>query len=185
LYLPVLIWYLFDMRYASAPSSPGSIPRKVGPPSPLGASSIPGAADRSIRRTARQRPLITPALIAADPEHYPITHPYVRRFWVSLLGPGAVADLCRLAAAARRGRPLKLPTHIDELARCGLVERSSPGRVGVADRIRGLHPHEVRRLPPPLRLEHRRLRSSHPAWDDVTGGAKPMGRRTVGAIGGI
>lgn len=116
---------------------------------------MPDATDRSIRRTARARPLLVPDLLIGDPEGYPATHPYVRRFWIPLLGPGAVADLCRLAAAARRGRPLKLPVHLEVLARRGLVTRHDGG-IGVVDRVRPLRPLEVRRLPPALRLEHRR-----------------------------
>jgi hypothetical protein len=33
-----------------------------------------------------------------DTAGYAMTHAYVRRYWVAALGPGAVADLLRLAA---------------------------------------------------------------------------------------
>ncbi len=98
-----------------------------------------------------------PELTAGDPSGYPVTHGYVRRFWIPILGPGAVADLCRLAAAARSGRPLKLPVHVTALARHGLVVHPTRRTIAVVDRVRPLTATEIHRLPPPLRTEHRRL----------------------------
>jgi hypothetical protein len=46
---------------------------------------------------------------------------YVRRFWTAVIGPGAVADLLRLMAAAEKGYPLKRPVYLSELARFGLA----------------------------------------------------------------
>ncbi len=48
-------------------------------------------------------------------------HPLVRKFWTPILGPGATADLLRLATAARRGRLLPRPVHLTLLAQHGLV----------------------------------------------------------------
>jgi hypothetical protein len=78
----------------------------------------------------------------------------VLRFWTSAVGPGAVADLLRLMTAARRGRSLRQPLHVAELARAGLV-RFSDGRLWVRDTVPVLSPHQVQRLPPALRGEHR------------------------------
>ena len=101
--------------------------------------------------------MIRPRLLDGSSDGFPPAHPYVRRFWIPLLGPGAVADFCRLAAAARSGRPLKLPLHVDALARRGLVVHDRHGGLGVAPSVRPLRPAEVRRLPPSLRTEHRRF----------------------------
>ncbi len=146
------------MRYASAPSSSGSIPRKVGPPSPVGTSSVPDTTDRRLRRTALERPVVVPVPLEGVAPGYAPTDAYVRRFWIPILGPGAVADLCRLAAAATSGRPLKLPVHVGALARRGLVTRTEDGGIAVATTVRPLSPLEVKRLPPSLRLEHTRHR---------------------------
>lgn len=101
--------------------------------------------------------MVLPTLLGYPADGFPATHPYVRRFWIPLLGPGAVADFCRLAAAARSGRPLKLPIHLDALARRGLVVHHRRGGLGVAPSVRPLRPPEVRRLPPSLRTEHQRF----------------------------
>jgi len=87
---------------------------------------------------------------------YPPHHPYVRRYWTAVLGPGAVADLLRLITAARRGCSLREPLHLAELARAGLV-RFEPGRVWVRDTVPPLSPPNLRRLPPALRGEQQRI----------------------------
>ena len=82
-----------------------------------------------------------------------MTDRYVRRFWTAALGPGAVADLLRLAAAADGGRSLPRPVHLDSLVRNGLV--SGAGHVVVVPERVPLLPHRlVRALPPALRREH-------------------------------
>jgi hypothetical protein len=47
--------------------------------------------------------------------------PYVRRFWVAALGPGAVAELLRLVRAAAKGEEVRLPRHLPQLLRANLV----------------------------------------------------------------
>ncbi len=124
-------------------SSAAERPRRPSPPSPA----------------VRQRPWVAPHLWH-DPLAelgYPPTHPYVRRYWTAAIGPGAVADLLRLAVAAGRGRALPRPLHLGELARHDLV-RVWEGRLLVRATIPPLPADHVGRLPPALREEHRRLR---------------------------
>ncbi len=114
------------------------------------------------RPTVQQRPWVAPDLWH-DPLAelgYPPTDPYVRRFWTAAIGPGAVADLLRLAVAASRGRALPRPLHLDQLARHDLV-RQRDGRLFVRATIPPLPASHTRRLPPSLREEHRRLRWHH------------------------
>lgn len=87
---------------------------------------------------------------------YPLHHPYVRRFWTAVLGPGAVAALLRLAAAAHRGTEVPRPPQIDVLAREGLVLECD-GQLFVRPKVPRLAPHHVKRMPPALRIEHSRL----------------------------
>jgi hypothetical protein len=81
----------------------------------------------------------------------------VRRFWTSAIGPGAVADLLRLAVAARRDRSLPLPVHLHVLIREGLA-RCSNGLLLVRPTVPPLSVTHVLRLPPALRREHARYR---------------------------
>jgi hypothetical protein len=106
----------------------------------------------------QRRPLVAPLLWTDHLEisGYRPDHPYVRRYWTAVLGPGAVADLLRLITAARRGRSLPEPLHLAELARAGLV-RFEPGRVWVRETVPPLSPRHLRRLPPALRGEHQRM----------------------------
>ncbi|MEZ5176518.1 MAG: hypothetical protein R2823_09985 [Acidimicrobiia bacterium] len=98
------------------------------------------------------RPLVRPVTEIGDPSWYPLTDPYVRRYWVAVLGPGAVADLLRLAAAAQRGRPLPLPVYLPSLLRERLV-RITSGRISVPDRIPPIPAPLAARLAPALRRE--------------------------------
>jgi hypothetical protein len=148
------MWYFFAMHHASAPSTLDPTHGKVGPPCPDEPSPGSGATDRSLRPTVIVRPTITPRLLPGTANGFPVTHPYVRRFWIPILGPGAVADLCRLATAAQRGRPLRRPVHLVELAHRGLVAFGARGEVSVAATVRPLTRQEILRLPPRLRLEH-------------------------------
>ena len=120
---------------------------------------LPGATSGDpLRPTATQRPLVV-AVLDDSHEGFPTTHPYVRNFWLPLVGPGAVADLLRLTAAAQRGRPLKRPENLAILFREGLARPIGPGTVAVGDHVPGLAPAQVRRLHPSLRRAHQR----HPA----------------------
>jgi hypothetical protein len=79
--------------------------------------------------------------------------PYVRRFWVAALGPGAVAELLRLVSAAGKGEQVRLPRHLPQLMRAGLVEVVD-GTLAVVERI-PLVPPEMRwRFPPDVAAQH-------------------------------
>ena len=80
--------------------------------------------------------------------------PYVRRFWTAAIGPGAVADLMRLAVAAERGRSLPRPEAIGVLVREDLA-RWVEGRLFVRTTIPPLSAAQERRLSPGLKREHR------------------------------
>ncbi|HHC07652.1 MAG TPA: hypothetical protein ENK55_02915 [Actinobacteria bacterium] len=99
------------------------------------------------------RPVVTPVLLPDPRPGYRLDDPYVRRFWVAALGPGAVADLLRLAAAARRGRSLLRPVHLPLLLEHDLARRIG-GRIGVRPTVPPLAEHHLRRLHPALRREH-------------------------------
>jgi hypothetical protein len=126
---------------------------------PIGAVPPPGVAEPylRLRRTVFDRPRIVPEVWDA-PGDYPWSHPYVRRYWTPVLGPGAVADLLRLATAATRGRSLPRPVHLEELARTGLVRQ-----IGLAVVVRTSIPAVPtplrRRLPPMLQRELDDLRN--------------------------
>jgi hypothetical protein len=81
------------------------------------------------------------------------TDSYVRRYWIPIIGPGAVADLLRLTAAAHSGRSLPEPTHLPSLLRARLVRRDAD-TVFVPDKVRPLDHNLVKRLPPSLRRTH-------------------------------
>ena len=157
------------MHNASAPSVPGTASHAVRPPSREASIAPPGTVDSSQprirsdsvapRATARLRPVVTVGHLDPPVGGVEATDEYVRRFWIPLLGPGAVADLLRLTAAARSGRPLKLPVHTSLLARHGLVRRVRQDRLAVAPLVPMLSPGHVRRLPPRIRRDHQaRLR---------------------------
>ncbi len=114
----------------------------------------PGAAASPVRRTARQRAIITPLpWESTGMVTYPPDHPYVRRYWTATIGPGAVADLRRLATAAQRGRSLRRPTHLHVLVRANLVHTDG-NHVFVRTKIPQLSALHVRLLPPELRRAH-------------------------------
>jgi len=138
-------------------ATPGSFPDDRPP---IGTVPHPGVAEPfdRIRPTVHDRPLIHPVVWAVgDGSDFPLDHPYVRRYWVPVLGPGAIADLLRLATAAARGRPLPRPRHLADLGRAGLV-RTDSGATGaevvmVRTGIPPVHAGWRRRLPPRLRRE--------------------------------
>jgi hypothetical protein len=120
---------------------------------PIGAVPPPGVAEpyTRLRRTVYHRPWFVP-VVWGLPGDYPAAHPYVRRYWTPILGPGAVADLLRLATAATRGRPLPRPVHLAELARIGFV-RESAAAVSVRTMIPSVPTGLRRRLPLMLQRE--------------------------------
>lgn len=137
-----------------AAPAPGSVHRDARPPVQVDFAPIPDA-EGCLRPSATIRPSIKPELLD-DPLGtigYPPDDPYVRRFWVAVMGPGAVADLLRLMKAAAERRPIRRPHHLAELAREDLV-RFRAGRVLVRRTVPPLGAPQVRRLPPGLRAEH-------------------------------
>ena len=138
-------------------AAPGTLRRDARPPVSPEAAPVPGAAEVTrIRPTAIPRPYIRPRLTPANghPGHAP-DDPMVRRYWSALVGPGAVADLLRLTAAARRGRRLRRPLHLPSLLREGLVHRDGEA-ILVPERVPHLDEGQQRRLHPSLRAEYRR-----------------------------
>jgi hypothetical protein len=77
------------------------------------------------------------------------------------MGPGAVADLLRLATAAARDRSLPRPVYLPTLMREGLARRNGDV-LAVRTFVPLLVPGQVERLPPALRREHARWRWEHP-----------------------
>jgi hypothetical protein len=139
-------------RPSKNPTTPGTSTRQVRPPFDGQRMPLPGVSEASIiRRTAHVRERIKPILIPSV-DGYEATHPYVRRYWVAALGPGAVADLLRLAAAAQSGRSLRTPTHLPALLSEGLIIRYGD-RFGVRSLIPPLPRTLVARLPSPLQGE--------------------------------
>ncbi len=143
------------MKTTNLPPTPGTGPCQVRPPSHGVRAPIPGVAEPPIRRTAVARSEVAPVLARATRGGYTPTHDYVRRFWIAVLGPGAVADLLRLTAAAHSGRSLKEPTHLSTLLAAGLVSHNQ-GALTVPDTVPPLPARLVRRLPPALRRAHAR-----------------------------
>lgn len=100
--------------------------------------------------------MVTPVFMPGDSAGYPPTDPYVRRFWIPIVGPGAVADILRLTAAAQSGRPLRFPLYLPTLITEGLVARSEDAGLAVRRTVPRLNPVQTKRLPPSLRLLHQR-----------------------------
>lgn len=111
-----------------------------------------GHAGARLRPSARIRPTVPVHLIETDHPVDP-ADPYVRRFWVAALGPGAVAELLRLVNAAGKGEDVRLPRYLPHLLKAGLVSVVD-GSMAVVDRI-PIVPAELRwRFPPDIAAEH-------------------------------
>ncbi len=136
-------------------AAPENTTTTTQPSSVVGSAPHSGAAASLPRVTARQRAIIKPIPWDWEDEleAYSPTHPYVRLYWTATIGPGAVADLLRLATAATRGRSLRRPTHLHVLVRVGLVHTHN-GHVFVRTRIPPLNDLQVRLLAPDLRRQH-------------------------------
>ena len=113
------------------------------------------------------RPVIEPRLWLDHHAQigFPGHHGYVRRFWTAVIGPGAVADLLRLAVAARRDRSLPKPIYLPVLIRENLA-RQDAGTVYVRPTVPPLAADQVRRLAPALRREHAAYRLQSTAGAD-------------------
>jgi hypothetical protein len=115
-------------------------------------NSAAGHAGARLRPTARIRPTVPVHLINCDEGIAP-ADPYVRKFWVAALGPGAVAELLRLVSAAGKGEDVRLPRYLPHLLRAGLVTIQN-GSLAVKERIPPV-PVEMRwRFPPDLAAQH-------------------------------
>ena len=121
----------------------------------MDAAPAPGTV-AAYRPTVVPRPWIQVATRPGLAEGHHPTDAAVRRYWTALLGPGAVADLLRLVAAAGKGRRIREPLHLAVLAAEGLVHRA-PGLVLVAPLIPHLDETHIARLRPALRAEYRAL----------------------------
>ncbi|MEE8485421.1 MAG: hypothetical protein V3S38_02550 [Acidimicrobiia bacterium] len=142
------------MEFNKPPQTPGIDLRQDRPPCTGDSTSTPGVSELSdIRRTAVQRRSINPRIESGESEGVAATHAYVRRYWIPIIGPGAVADLLRLTAAAQSGRSLPEPIHLPSLLRAGLARRESD-TVIVPTTVRPLDSALIRRLPPSLRRSH-------------------------------
>ena len=154
---------------AQLPAGSGDLPptddrppiatREPAPP-PDAAGPLPY---EPIRPTVWPRPTVAPQVW--DDAHaalgYPLDHPYVRRYWVPVIGPGAVADLLRLAVAADRGRSLPRPVHLPPLVRDELAMIDTD-EVYVRCRIPPLSIAQGKRLPTRLRRDHAQERLASP-----------------------
>lgn len=137
------------MRYAA----PGTVRLDDRPPVAADIAPSPGAV---CRIPAQQRHQISPRLLPAEPRlGLDPSHPYVRTYWTAAVGPGAVADLLRLIAAARRKETIPHPLYLPVLCREGLVHHA-----GRSVWVRGLVPplrrRRLSRLSPTLRRNHGR-----------------------------
>ncbi len=115
-------------------------------------NSAVGHAGAPVRPTALVRPTIGVKLTPADHGFEP-SDPYIRRFWVAALGPGAVAELLRLVSAAGRGEDVRLPRYLPHLLRAGLVTIEE-GTLAVSERIPPVPVGMRWRFPPDLAAEH-------------------------------
>ncbi|NND13882.1 MAG: hypothetical protein HKO10_07950 [Acidimicrobiia bacterium] len=90
---------------------------------PAGGGHVrPPMEDAGVPRPTVRRRRTVRAVIWDDPSPgFSAQDDYVRRFWTAVIGPGAVADLLRLMAAAGTDRELKRPVFLAELARVGLA----------------------------------------------------------------
>ena len=154
LHVLMVICSKVGLTLTQIPQAPGSGPHQVCPPCSEAQTSLPGVAEsKTIRRTAVQRRSISPTIEAGSSSGWASTHAYVRRYWIPIIGPGAVADLLRLTAAAHSGRSLPEPTHVSSLLKAGLIRREHDTIV-VPDTVRSLDEKLVKRLPTPLRRTH-------------------------------
>jgi hypothetical protein len=148
------LWYLCAMTTselaARLSAAPGTTRRDVRPPIEMSAAPCPGAAAAPLRRTALLRRIVTPHVWDDTHAGHELTDPDARRRWCALIGPGAVADLLRLATAATRGRPLPRPVNLETLARHGLVA-SDGSRLLVRATYPPVPRSRTRRLHPALR----------------------------------
>ncbi len=121
----------------------------------MDAAPAPGTV-AAYRPTVVPRPWVRVEFHPTPPVGHHPTEAAVRRFWTALVGPGAVADLLRLIAAAGSGRRLREPLHLAVLTAEGLAHPA--GDVVVVPRlVPYLDATRIARLRPGLRAEYRLL----------------------------
>ena len=136
-------------------STPGTLHRDARPPISVDAAPVPGVEGTPVRITSVPRPWIRPRLLHTGRAGHSPDDPVVRRFWTALVGPGAVADLLRLTAAAHHERIIRRPIHLPVLLREGLVERDGD-EILAHPRVPTMAPCHLHRLRPSLRAEYLR-----------------------------
>ena len=135
------------MRFAA----PGTVRVDDCPPVATDIAPSPGAA---VRIPGQRRCRISPRLWPdASVAGFEPSHPYVRTFWTAAIGPGAVAELLRVIAAARRQWSIPHPLFLPVLCREGLVHYAG-GTVWVRDLVPPLGLRQLSLLPPALRQRH-------------------------------
>ena len=72
---------------------------------------------------------------------------------MAALGPGAVAELLRLVSAAGKGEEVRLPRHLPQLLKAGLVTVVD-GTLAVRQRIPPVPPEMRWRFPPDVAAQH-------------------------------
>lgn len=150
------------MTALHTPSAAARVPSDERPPIEAVPTRAAVEPFQRIRRTSHERIPIVPRVWVADAlPGYPVEHPSVRRFWTPILGPGATADLLRLATAARRGRSLPRPLHLATLGRHDMV-RQDGAIVRVRIQIPDVPRHLEQLLPAFLRRELRARRRHEP-----------------------
>lgn len=120
--------------------------RNSTPPS----ETAPGA---DLVPTVRIRQAVRAKTIAGPPDGMRADSLYVRRFWVAVIGPGAVSDLLRCIRAAKTKRGVLHPLYLHVLVQTGLAAFDGT-TVTVPNPVPLVPPHLVRRMPPRLRREH-------------------------------
>ena len=141
------------MEYA-VPDEADARPPSASNPASNAASNAAPNSGTALRPTVVPRGELTPTTRDC-PDGVTPTDPYVLKFWTAALGPGAVADLLRLVAAARHSEPIRRPLYLAALVREELAGFDEKGNVWVKGRIPFLTTRLLRRLPPGLRAEHR------------------------------
>ncbi len=113
------------------------------------------------------RPFVRPFAIPITAGFAP-SHEYVRRYWVAAIGAGAVEDLLRLSAAAKRGQAVPRPLFMQTLMTEGLAVFWRD-QVGIPCPIPPLGSRAADRLSPSLASEHRRFIMQWPEGSGMTG----------------
>lgn len=137
------------MRFAA----PGTVRVDDRPPVATDIAPPPGAA---VRIPGQKRCKISPRLWSdTSVTGFEPAHPYVRTYWTAAIGPGAVAELLRVIAAAHRRWSIPHPLFLPVLCREGLVYYAS-GTVWVRDMVPPLDLRQLSLLPAALRQRHNR-----------------------------